>query len=37
VLAGVGGVFVATHSVAITVIATIAAIVLAAMALAGRR
>ena len=36
-LAGVGGVYVATRSVLITVIAAVAAIVLAAMVLAGRR
>lgn len=36
-LAGVGGVFVGTHSVVITIIAAIVAIALAAMVLAPRR
>jgi hypothetical protein len=37
VLSGVGGVYAGTHSLTVTVIAAIAAIVLAAMVLAGRR
>ena len=37
VLAGVGGVFVGTHSVLVTVIATVAAVVLAAMVLIAQR
>jgi hypothetical protein len=37
VLAGVGGVFVGTHSVLVTVIAAVVAVVLAAMVLAFRR
>jgi hypothetical protein len=37
VLAGVGGVFVGTHSVLVTVIATVAAVVLAAVILIVQR
>ena len=37
VLAGIAGVFAATHSVLITMIATIAVVVLTAMVLIGRR
>jgi hypothetical protein len=37
VLAGVGGVFVGTHSIAITLIAAIVAVTLAAMVLTIRR